>query len=58
MEPLQAHELEIEVLEILNSKSDMECENKLVGILNYDKFSLIKLLLVNRKKIHYCIKLN
>ena len=58
MEPLQAHELEIEVLEILNSKSDMECENKLVGILNYDKFSLIKLLLVNRKKINYCIKLN
>jgi len=36
----------------------MECENKLVGLLNYDKFSLIKLLLVNRKKIHYCIKLN
>ena len=58
MEPLQAHELEIEVLEILNSKSDMECENKLVGILNFDKFSLIKLLLVNRKKINYCIKLN
>lgn len=40
--------MEGEILEILNSKSDMECENKLVEILNYDKFSLIKLLLVNR----------
>lgn len=57
MEDQQAHEMEPEVLEILNSKSDMDCENKLVSFLNYDKFSLIKLLLVNRKKIFYSIKL-
>ena len=58
MEPMQAHELEGDILEILAAKTDMECENKLISILNYDKFSLIKLLMVNRKKVYYCIKLN
>jgi len=39
-------------------KTDIECENKLVNLLNYDKFALIKKLLVNRKKIYYCTRLH
>ena len=58
MEPHQAHQQEPEILEILNARTDIECENRLVSLLNYDKFSLIKRLLVNRKKIFYCTKLH
>ena len=39
-----------EVLEILkHSVNDIECENKLVLLLGYDRFSFIKILLKNRK---------
>ena len=58
MEPHLAHQQEPEILLILNTKTDIECENKLVSLLNYDKFALIKKLLVNRKKIYYCTKLH
>lgn len=33
------------------------CENRLVLLLDYDKFDLIKLLLENRAKVYYCTKL-
>jgi len=39
-----------EVLEILkHSKDERDCENKLVLLLGYDRFSFIKILLKNRK---------
>ena len=44
-------------MKILNSNNDIECENRLVKLLNYDKFDLIKLLLKNRTKIYFCTKL-
>ena len=46
-----------EILSTLNAPTDIECENKLVDLLNYDKFDLIKLLSKNRFTIYYCIKL-
>ena len=49
--------MEQEVMKILNHSNDIECENKLVMLLNYEKFDLIKLLLKNRHKIYYCTRL-
>lgn len=46
-----------EVLSILSLREERICENKLVVLLDFDKFDLIKLLLRNRVKIFYCIKL-
>ena len=48
-----------EVLAILEAASDnRECENKLVLLLGYDCFDFIKILLLNRQAIIYCIKLH
>lgn len=44
-------------MKILCIPNDIECENKLVMLLGYDKFDLIKLLLNNRYKIYYCTRL-
>ena len=44
-------------MKILNAVNDIECENKLVMLLGYDKFDLIKLLLNNRHKIYYSTRL-
>ncbi|KAL7998004.1 putative Sec63 domain, RNA helicase HrpA, immunoglobulin E-set, C2 domain superfamily [Plasmopara halstedii] len=48
-----------EVLTILkDSGGDLSaCENRLVLLLDYDKFDFIKLLLENRAKVLYCTKL-
>lgn len=46
-----------EVLATLNVQDERLCENNLVLLLDFDKFDLIKLLLKNRRKIYYCIKL-
>ncbi|CAI5719859.1 unnamed protein product [Peronospora effusa] len=48
-----------EVLSILiKAGSDLSaCENKLVLLLDYDKFDFIKLLLENRAKVLYCTRL-
>jgi pre-mRNA-splicing helicase BRR2 len=49
--------METEIMKILNVENDTECENKLVMLLNTDKFELIKLLIKNRHKIFYCTRL-
>ena len=46
-----------EVLGIMQLPDERECENKLVTILDYDKFDFIKVLMCNRNKIVYCTKL-
>jgi len=42
------------VLAALQVSDERVCENKLVVLLDYDKFDLVKLLLLNRAKIYYC----
>ncbi|RQM21724.1 hypothetical protein B5M09_001509 [Aphanomyces astaci] len=47
-----------EVLTVLGEPSELgHCENKLVLLLDYDKFEFIKVLLVNRAKVVYCTRL-
>jgi pre-mRNA-splicing helicase BRR2 len=48
--------VEKEVLTILKSKSNMECEARLIGLLQQDKIELIKLLVKNRFRIYYGVK--
>ena len=45
------------VLEFMQLPDARECENKLVVLLEYDKFDFIKLLMRNRAKIVYCTRL-
>eukprot|EP01035_Chromulina_nebulosa_P017991 gene17991-23628_t len=45
-----------DVLNILQINDDRQCENRLVDLLEFDKFSFIKFLLNNRFKIYYCTK--
>lgn len=56
-DPVVAQRLEQEIMKALISSNDIECENRLVGLLTHTKFELIKLLLKNRHKIYYCTKL-
>lgn len=46
-----------DVLDILQDQDELECESKLIVLLDVDKFDFIKLLLRNRAKIFYCTKL-
>lgn len=46
-----------EVLETLKVQDDRFCENQLVVLLDFDKFALIKILMKNRFKLNYCIRL-
>lgn len=46
-----------ETLNILANTDERVCENKLVFLLEFDKFDLIKKLLKHRAKIYYCIRL-
>ena len=48
---MQAQKLDKEILQILHADNDINCENKLVMLLDYDKFNLIKLLVKNRWEI-------
>lgn len=54
-----SQEMAEQVVQILGDKEadPRECENRLVLLLEYDKFDLIKLLLRNRWKIVYAIRL-
>lgn len=45
------------VLAVLKLTDERVCENKLVVLLDYDKFDFIKVLLQNRAKIYYCTML-
>jgi len=46
-----------ETLDILQVSDERACENKLVVLLDFDKFDFIKLLLKNRAKVYFCSKL-
>ena len=46
-----------DTLSILQISDERGCENKLVVLLDFDKFEFIKLLLRNRAKIYYCTRL-
>lgn len=46
-----------DVLSTLQIVDDRVCENKLVVLLDFDKFEFIKLLMRNRAKVFYCTKL-
>ena len=56
---LKSQQMESEVMAILESNSvdQRQCENKLVQLLAYEKFDFIKVLLHNRWKIVFCIRL-
>lgn len=45
-----------ETLNVLNAPDERSCENRLVVLLDFDKFDLIKLLLRNRHKVYFCSK--
>ncbi len=44
-------------MEILKISDDRLCENKLVVLLDFDKFDFIKLIMKNKAKIFYCTRL-
>jgi pre-mRNA-splicing helicase BRR2 len=46
-----------EALATLKIADDRMCENKLVVLLDFDKFEFIKVLMRNRAKIYYCTRL-
>ena len=46
-----------DTLAILQISDERGCENRLVVLLDFDKFEFIKLLLRNRAKIYYCTRL-
>nr|WCZ58665.1 U5 small nuclear ribonucleoprotein 200 kDa [Seculamonas ecuadoriensis] len=46
-----------EVLDALADDDERDCETKLVTLLEFERFDLIKLLLRNRRKILYCTRL-
>lgn len=45
-----------ETLAALSNHDERVCENKLVVLLDFDKFDFIKLLMKNRAKIYYCVR--
>ncbi|CAN0921129.1 DExH-box ATP-dependent RNA helicase DExH12 [Linum grandiflorum] len=57
IDPQQCQKLAEEVLKILAEGDDREVETKLVVLLDFEKFSLIKFLLHNRLKIVWCTRL-
>jgi len=56
-DPLVAQKMAEDVLATLTEADERDCENKLVILLDYDKFDLIKLLLKHRWKVSCCTKL-
>jgi len=57
IDPQQSQKLAEEVLQTLAQGDDRDVENRLVMLLDYDKFDLIKLLLRNRLKVVWCTRL-
>lgn len=57
IDPQQSQKLAEDVLSKLAEGDDREVENRLVILLDYDKFDLIKLLLRNRLKVVWCTRL-
>lgn len=50
---VKVHELESQILNVLNKEDEHEVESDLLEILNYDNFELIKILKSNRFMIYY-----
>jgi pre-mRNA-splicing helicase BRR2 len=46
-----------EVLAILANREERACENDLLGLLDFERFDFIKVLLRNRAKVLYCTRL-
>lgn len=57
IDPQQCQKLAEEVLKILSDGDDREVESKLLMHLDFEKFSLIKFLLRNRRKVVWCTRL-
>jgi pre-mRNA-splicing helicase BRR2 len=53
----EAQRVADQTLALLQIKDERDCENKLVLLLEFDKFDFIKLILKNRAKIVYCTRL-
>ena len=56
-DPLVAQQVAGDVLATLTEAEERDCENRLVILLDYDKFDLIRLLLKHRFKIACCTRL-
>ena len=56
-DPIVAQKVAADVLETLTDPEERNCENRLVILLDYDKFELIRLLLKHRFKIACCTRL-
>lgn len=57
-DPINSQRIADQVLVALEKEEDVrDCENRLVEILGYEKFDLVRVLLKNRLKILYCTKL-
>ena len=56
-DPIVAQKVAADVLETLTEAEERDCENRLVILLDYDKFELIRLLLKHRYKIACCTRL-
>ncbi|OVA00708.1 Helicase [Macleaya cordata] len=57
IDPQHCQKLAEDVLKILAEGDDRDVENRLLVLLDFDKFSLIKFLLRNRLKIVWCTRL-
>lgn len=57
LEPIQAQKLAEDAFSVLQLPDDREIENKLVNLLGFDRFQLIKELLRNKTRIVICMKL-
>jgi len=56
-DPVNSQRLAEQILSILEIDDERECENKLVQLLDFEKFDFIRLLMRNRLKIVWCTKL-
>lgn len=57
IDPQQAQKLAEEVLGTLEGEDERDIENRLVVLLEYDKFDLIKRLMKNRLRVVWCTRL-
>jgi pre-mRNA-splicing helicase BRR2 len=58
-DPHEAQEKTIKAFEILGAEaiSVRDCENELMGLFDYDKFDLVRILIKNRDAIYWCTRL-
>ncbi|KAI7854305.1 Sec63 Brl domain-containing protein [Circinella umbellata] len=58
-DPHTAQEKTVQAFDILGSESVnmRDCENELVGLFDYDKFDLVRVLVKNRELIYWCTRL-